>query len=173
MIKNILAITLLSVSATSMATEARKLTVDSSWDEILNSPNAEVVGGAVKLDKGFSNVFSVVHKDGVFYTKQPTQNGYYNLTTATSEQGAKYIETDKTVKTGLVTIQEPVYEYDYSYQGTNQGITGELVGYEEYQQPLTRTLKVYQARGLGQTSSKGNPDRRFLFEKEYTIQEKM
>lgn len=166
MIKSLFATLFLLVSFSTVA-QPVKIDESSSWEEILNTQNIEVVGDEVWVGKHLTNMFSVEHKDGVLYTKNPTQNGYYDLRYATSNQGAPFIKTDKTIKSGSVIIQKGIYEYNKPTSNSGEQI---FIGYKDYKQALTRNLRVYKARELGQT---GNSTRTFLFEKEYTINEKM
>lgn len=164
-INKILTTMLLFVSSFSFA-NVNNLTPESSWDEIRRTANVEIDGDTIRVGDILTTVFDVELKDGKLYTKQPTQNGYYDLRYGVgSNQGVKYVETDKTIKSGDVVIKKPIYEYAAKV-GSNQGVESKLIGYKSYEQPLTRTLKVYKSREIGQQN---NYTRTFLFEKEYQV----
>lgn len=150
-------------------THAYQLSINenSSWDEILSTPNIDVTGDDILVGNTRTTVFNTVHDDTMIYTKTPTQNGYYDLSYVGSDVGIPFVPTDKSIKSGNISVQVPVYKYNYDFVGSNYGMTGEIVDYKTVEQPLKRTLRVYQAREPGQM---GNVvSRKFLFEKEYTI----
>lgn len=164
--RTVLALALSTLSLTAFA-NVNNLSPESSWDEINKTRNIELRNYGIKVGNLNTSVFFVEEKDGVLFTKKPTRDGYYEFVNSNrGNDRQKWVQTGESIKSGNVIIQVPQYETKRLSQDRDERI---LTGYKEYEQPLTRKIQVYEVLH----SSKDNERKRFLFEKEYTIDKKM
>lgn len=157
-------LTLLTFSA--FAGNARDLSVDSSWEEIMATRNIDVTGAGIKVGNTNTTVFFVEEADGKLYTKKPTKDGFYKTVRQGKDNDRKeWVEQGESIKSGDVTIQVAQYERKRVNRDRDQQI---FTGYKDYTQPLTRELSVYEVK----RNSNDNEKRRLLFKKEYTVNSK-
>ncbi|UJF19088.1 hypothetical protein L0B53_05775 [Vibrio sp. SS-MA-C1-2] len=163
MLKKIITGLLITVASLSVNASDR-LTSDSSWDEILSAKNIELGNQWVKLDSSSTDVFSVTASNGKLVTKTATEDGYYTRSVGMSnDRPQQFVSTGFSVKEG--SIEQTVSLYETIHRGSDEKTR--LIGQQQYTQPLTRTISVYEVVSRG---SSDRPNKRLLFQKEYTIQ---
>lgn len=125
------------------ANASNNLNANSSWEEIQSSPMIVLKNDKVKLSQSTASIFDVEYEAGRIYTKEATSDGYYEYT-----YGA-----------GSHSVPSKYIE------------TGKTIKSGDFDAPLTRTISVFKYEGFG--GSNAGVREVFLFNKEYTIQEKM
>lgn len=164
--KTLLTLTLSALSVGAFA-NVNDLSPDSTWEEINNTRNIELKNYGIKVGGLNTSVFFVEEENGMLYTKKPTKDGYYKLVQSNRDNDRReWVETGESIKSGDVTIQIPQYDRKRINKDRDQLI---FTGFKEYEQPLTRKIQVYEVV----RNSNDNERKRFLFEKEYTVEKRM
>lgn len=153
------------ISTTAFAyTNTNKLSAESSWEDILSNPNVEVKGTWIRVGNINTSVFFVEEEGGILYTKKPTRDGYWKEVNSGSDNDRReFIQTGESIKSGSVVTPIAQFETIRINRDRDKQIK---VGYKDYDQPLTRKLKVYEIKEVGRDD---NRQERFLFEKEFTV----
>lgn len=164
--KKTLATLLLSGLSMSAMANVNNLNESSSWTEIMSTPNIEVKGDGIKVGSTNTTVFFVEEQNGMLYTKKATKDGYYKPVRSGGDNDRHvWVETGKSIKSGPVTISLPKYEMVRINKDRDET---RLLGYEDYTQPLTRTIEVYEVK-----KGKNSDTERLLFKKDFTVPSRM
>lgn len=164
-----LTIGILSITTTAYASmnEVKKLSEESSWENILATQNIEVKGTWMRVGNTNTSIFFVEEENGILFTKKPTKDGYWkNTQNGGDNDRTIFVETGESIKSGAVTIPIAQYERKRINSDKDHQIK---VGYKDYEQPLTRKLDVYAVKEVGRDD---NRQERYLFSKYYTVPKK-